>query len=81
MRDMFLVTPPSFESVIETITELEHQINRRSSSRRKYHASVIIRRSGTNTIRLLDSLGLVGVAPLMDRLNCALAVALPAMDH
>jgi hypothetical protein len=32
MRDMFLVTPPSFEDVIETVSNLERQINQRSPS-------------------------------------------------
>jgi hypothetical protein len=27
MRDMFLVEPPSFESVIKTVSDLEHEIN------------------------------------------------------
>jgi len=29
MKDMFLVTPPAFESVIKTVSNLEHQINMR----------------------------------------------------
>lgn len=28
MRDMFLVEPPSFENVIKTVSQLEHEINR-----------------------------------------------------
>ena len=32
MQDMFLTTPPSFESVMKTVSDLEHQINGRSSS-------------------------------------------------
>lgn len=32
MRDMFLVTPPPFEDVIETVSNLERQINERSAS-------------------------------------------------
>jgi hypothetical protein len=30
MQDMFFATPPSFESVIKTVSDLEHQINGRS---------------------------------------------------
>jgi hypothetical protein len=29
MKDMYLVTPPTFESVIKTVSNLEHEINRR----------------------------------------------------
>jgi hypothetical protein len=29
MKDMFLVTPPTFESVITVVSDLEHEINRR----------------------------------------------------
>ncbi len=32
MRDYFLVPPPSFESVIKTVSDLEHRINGRSPS-------------------------------------------------
>ena len=32
MRDMYLNAPPSFESVIKTVSDLEHQINGRSPS-------------------------------------------------
>ena len=31
MKDMFLITPPPFESVIKTVSDLEHKINRRGA--------------------------------------------------
>ena len=32
MRDMFLAAPPSFESVIKTVSDLEHEINGRQAA-------------------------------------------------